>query len=152
MFVAKPFPGMFVAKPFPGMFVAKPFEEVSVAIIILIMCILIFVPYLSSFRGLTFNEFGGLLQEGMENAEDNTGETEYKPYSGTDPMILGQQNAGNIAFLKQRVDELQGISSKVDKLQSQIDLIQTQMGDLVQQQADFATSIAGNTPPDISGL
>jgi len=110
------------------------------------MLVLVVVPYLHEGGG-SFSWFS--LREGMENAEEGG---EYQPYSGTDPMILAKQNAGNIAFLKQRVDELQGVSGKVDKLQSQIDLLQTQMGDLVQQQADFATSIAGNTPPDVSGL
>lgn len=121
-------------------------NKMLVPFFILLMLILLVVPCLTFRNGI---QIGGLLQEGLENASESVA---YEPYSGQDPMILGQQNAGNIAFLKQRVDELQGISSKVDKLQSQVDLINTQMADLVQQQADFATSIAGNTPPDISGL
>ena len=84
-------------------------------------------------------------KEGMED---------YQDYDTNDPnntMILVQQNAGNIKFLKGRVDDLAGINDKVTDLQSQVDLMSSQMDDLVQQQADFAQDMAGDTPADVTG-
>jgi hypothetical protein len=73
------------------------------------------------------------LIEGLENSS-----TEYKDYNTDDPnnpnssLILSQQNAGNIEVLK-------------DSMQTQIDA-------LVQQQADYATDLAGDTPAEVTGL
>ena len=43
--------------------------------------------------------------EGLENS--------YKEYEGNDPMILAQQNAGNIEYLKSRVEELSSVKNDV---------------------------------------
>ncbi len=88
------------------------------------------------------------LIEGLENAN------EYKDYDMNDPnnaLILGQQNAGNISYLKIRVDELAGIKAKVDSLQQNVDSMQVQIDGLVQQQADYAQDLAGNKPVEVSG-
>ena len=85
------------------------------------------------------------IQEGMDD---------YKEYDTNDPnnaLILSQQNAGNIQFLKTRVDDLAGINDKVTNLQSQVDQMSQQIDDLVQQQADYAQDLAGDTPPDVTG-
>ena len=95
------------------------------------------------------------LVEGLENADTNTvGEQEYKPYNVSEPnnsLILAQQNAGNIEVLKGRVDKLDGLNDKVVTIQQSIDLMQTQIDGLVQQQADYAQEIAGSTPPEVTG-
>ena len=98
------------------------------------------------------------LVEGMDNETSDTNTTSnttsYQPYNLNDPnnaLILSQQNAGNINFLKSRVDELSGIKKDVDDLKQNVSLMQTQIDGLVQQQADFGTQLAGSTPPDISG-
>lgn len=85
------------------------------------------------------------IQEGMDD---------YKEYDTNDPnnaLILSQQNAGNIQFLKTRVDDLAGINDKVTNLQSQVDQMSQQIDDLVQQQADYAQDLAGDTPADVTG-
>jgi len=86
--------------------------------------------------------------EGLENES-------YQDYnisdSSTDAMILAQQNAGNIAFLKQQVDDLLSLKSSVEDLTSEVDTMSTQINDLAQQQADYATSLVGDSTVDVTG-
>lgn len=99
-----------------------------------------------SLANTTFN-----IIEGLEN---NDTINEYKPYNLNDPnnsLILAQQNAGNIEVLKGRIDSFDGIKEKVNDMQQSINLMQTQIDGLVQQQAEYAQEIAGSTPPDITG-
>ena len=91
------------------------------------------------------------LVEGMEDATTK----EYKPYNTDDPnnvLILAQQNAGNIEVLNGRVTKLDGLNDKVNTLQQIVDGIQPQIDAIVQQQADYATDLAGDTPVEITGL
>lgn len=76
---------------------------------------------------------------------------EYKEYDSSDAMILSQQNAGNIAFLKSRIDELSKIGDSAGEMQQNIELLQSQINDLVQQQADYAQQISGGEPVDVTG-
>ena len=101
---------------------------------------------------------GDKLIEGMDNPDTSTTttteDTTYQPYNLSDPnnaLILGQQNAGNINYLKERVDELTNVKKDVDDLKQNVSLMQTQIDALVQQQADFGTQLAGSTPPTITG-
>ncbi len=101
---------------------------------------------------------GDKLIEGMDNPDTSTTTTTedatYQPYNLSDPnnaLILGQQNAGNINYLKERVDELTNVKKDVDDLKENVSLMQTQIDALVQQQADFGTQLAGSTPPTITG-
>ena len=101
---------------------------------------------------LSFNT--NSLIEGLENTNTNTNTKEYQPYNLGDPnnaLILSQQNAGNIEVLKGRVDTLDGIKNRVDDMQQNINSMQVQMDGLVQQQADYAQDLAGNTPPEVTG-
>ncbi len=97
------------------------------------------------------------LVEGLESdttTSTNTSTTEYQPYNLSDPnsaLILSQQNAGNINYLKERIDELTSVKKDVDDLKQNVSLMQTQIDGLVQQQADFGTELAGSTPPTITG-
>ena len=95
------------------------------------------------------------LIEGLETQATATGEPkEYQPYNVSDPnnyLILAQQNAGNIEVLKGRIDKLDGIKERVDTIQQSIDSMQVQMDGLVQQQADYAQELAGNTPVEVTG-
>jgi hypothetical protein len=98
--------------------------------------------------------FKNHLIEGMENSTSPT--QDYKPYNLNDPnnvLILAQQNAGNIDFLKSRVEELSGVKKQVDTMQQSMDVMQSQIDGLVQQQADYASSLTGGatSPPDITG-
>lgn len=93
------------------------------------------------------------LMEGMENAESS--DAEYKPYNVSDPnnsLILAQQNAGNIEVLKGRVDKLDKWKEKTDGMQQSIDSLQSQVESLVQQQAEYATELAGDEPVEVTGV
>ena len=90
------------------------------------------------------------LVEGLENKSTN----EYKPYNPNDPnntLILAQQNAGNIEFIKGRIDDLDGVKTRVDTMQKNINSMQIQIDALVQQQANYANDLAGSQPVTITG-
>jgi len=89
--------------------------------------------------GTSFN-----LIEGIENT--------YKEYSG-DPMILAQQNAGNIEYLKSRVDDLSNIKGDVETMKQDMQTMQIQVDGLVQQQADMTVELSGGGEPvSVDGL
>ena len=86
------------------------------------------------------------LIEGFEN--------EYKPYDTNNPnnaLILAQQNAGNINYLKERLDKFDGIYQEVQDLSGNVVALQTQVDGLVQAQKDYADQLTGGTAPEISG-
>jgi hypothetical protein len=66
-------------------------------------------------------------------------------------MILAQQNAGNIAFLKDRMDSLQNINQMVQDLSGNVEVLQQQVNGLVTTQQQYATQMTGGTPPTITG-
>lgn len=84
--------------------------------------------------------------EGLEN--------KYKPYDMNDPnnaLILAQQNAGNISFLKERLDKYEGVYQQVQDLSGNVVSLQTQVNGLVQAQQDYATQMTGGSPPQVTG-
>ena len=100
--------------------------------------------------------FANNLVEGLEISASGptSGPNEYKPYNPNDPnntLILAQQNAGNIEFIKGRIDGLDGVKTRVDTMQKNINSMQTQIDALVQQQANYANDLAGSQPVTITG-
>ena len=101
--------------------------------------------------------FSNKLVEGLDNIT-TTGTTtnDYKPYNTNDPnnpnsaLILSQQNAGNIEVLKGRIDGLDGVKTRVDTMQQDINSMQIKINDFVQQQADYASDLVGTEPIDAS--
>jgi hypothetical protein len=88
------------------------------------------------------------------NPPNTSNSMTYQPYNLNDPnnaLILSQQNAGNINFLKTRIDNLDNIKNSVEDLKLNVRSLQTQVNGLVQQQADFGQQIAGSTPATITG-
>ena len=86
------------------------------------------------------------IVEGLEN--------QYQPYDTNNPnnaLILAQQNAGNITFLKQRLDTLIGINQQVQDLSGNVQSLQTQVNGLVQAQQDYANQMTGGTAPEVTG-
>jgi hypothetical protein len=79
---------------------------------------------------------------------------EYKPYDTNNPnnaLILAQQNAGNINYLKERLDKFDGVYQEVQDLSGNVVALQTQVNGLVQAQKDYANQMTGGTAPEISG-
>jgi hypothetical protein len=127
-----------------------------VYIIMLIKLLIVFFTCLIGYQLFTFAfKNGSDLVEGLENKKAND---EYKDYNTDDPnnpnsaLILAQQNAGNIEVLNGRVTKLDGVKDRVDTLDQITGSMQTQIDALVQQQADFATDLVGDTPVEVTGL
>ena len=86
------------------------------------------------------------LVEGFKN--------KYKSYDTNNPnnaIILAQQNAGNISYLKERIDNVQGVYQQVQDLSGNVQNLQTQVNGLLQAQQAYANQMTGGTPPEISG-
>ena len=96
----------------------------------------------------------GLENETTATITSNSNTNEYQPYNVSDPnnsLILAQQNAGNIEVLKGRIDKFDGVKENIDRMQENINSMQIQVDGLVQQQADFAQDLVGDTPPTVTG-
>ncbi len=117
---------------------------------LLIIIFLILIGY-----SLFLNQIEGMENESQSTETTNKATEEYQAYNTDSPnncLILAQQNAGNIEVLKGRVDGLDEVKKTVDTMKTNINMIQTQMDGLVQQQADYAAEIAGGTEPlEITG-
>ena len=85
------------------------------------------------------------LKECLENSD------QYQPYNDNNPVILSQQNAANIEVLKKRVDDLNGMKQTMNNLTQNVNKLNDEVDQLSQQQANYAQSLVGNTPPSISG-
>jgi len=86
--------------------------------------------------------------EGLDN--------KYQSYDTNDPnnaLILAQKNAGNIAYLKEVLDSMQGndLNAQVQDLSGNVQTIQSQVNSLVQAQQDYANQMTGGTAPEITG-
>jgi len=81
-------------------------------------------------------------------------ETQYKDYDTNNPanaLILAQQNAGNIEYLKQRINAVQGMYDEVQDLSGNVYNLQEQVNSLMQSQQDYANQMTGGSAPEISG-
>ena len=88
------------------------------------------------------------LVEGLENSNS------YQSYDTNNPanaLILAQQNAGNIEYLKGRINDAQGMYKQVQDLSGNVLALQEQVTGLVTAQQQYATQMTGGTAPDITG-
>lgn len=86
--------------------------------------------------------------EGLEN--------QYQSYDTNNPnnaFILAQKNAGNIAYLKERIDSMENsdINQEIQDLSGNVQTLQTQVNGLVQAQQQYASQMTGGSPPQITG-
>jgi len=109
----------------------------SILIIILTSIIvykfIIFIGKLIGFKNI----------EGMENQE-------YQPYDTNDPnncLILAQQNAGNIEYLKTRMNDVTNVKGEIDTMRQDMQTMQVQIDSLLQQQSDMAVELSGGEEP-----
>lgn len=106
-----------------------------------------------------FNLFQKPLVEGLDQTDDSTEGATYKEYSD-DPLILAQQNAGNIQSLKDQVDDLlktvDEMKPKQDQMQDQIEANTNTIQSVIQGQQDQGMDASGmnsdDPPTDITGL
>lgn len=86
--------------------------------------------------------------EGLENKYE-----EYDTNNPNNALILAQQNAGNIEYLKGRFDSLEknNIIKQVQDLSGNVDLLQSQVNSLIQAQQEYAAEMTGGVAPEVSG-
>lgn len=86
------------------------------------------------------------LVEGLKN--------KYEPYDTNNPnnaLILAQQNAGNIAYIKEKLSDIENLSKEVQDLSGNYQSLQSQVDQLMQSQQDYANQMTGGSPPDVTG-
>lgn len=113
-------------------------------IIILIVLFAMLILY-----QLTERYFSTTIIEGNTGNSGNSGNSD----CCSQPMILAQKNAGNIASLKDQFDDsgATNLKSVLQDMSGNIADLQTQINEISQAQQDTATNIAGNKPTPISG-
>jgi hypothetical protein len=89
----------------------------------------------------------------IEGLDDGTSYQDYNSSgdAGTNALILSQQNAGNIAYLKQQLDELQNLKTTVMDNCGNIVALGQQVTSIAQEQADAVNQINNGQPVEISG-
>jgi biopolymer transport protein ExbD len=110
----------------------------------LVNILIIFFLFLIIYQIILANN----IVEGLEN--------QYQPYDTNNPnnaLILSQKNAGNIAYLKERLDSIQSdsMNQQLEDLSGNVQTLQTQVNGLVQAQQQYATQMTGGAPVQISG-
>lgn len=81
-------------------------------------------------------------------------ENQYQQYNTNNPnnaLILAQQNAGNISYLKERLDSLQSLNDEVQDISNNLITLQGQVNGLVQAQQEYTTQMTGGQTPVITG-
>ena len=78
----------------------------------------------------------------------------YQPYDTNNPsnaLILAQQNAGNIEYIKQMLTGVQGLDQEVQDISGNVIKLQDQLNQMLTTQQQYANQMTGGTPPDITG-
>lgn len=122
----------------------------------LVNLLIIFFSFLILYQ-IILDYFKDSIVEGMIDAEPTISSNKNKDYKQYDKNIsdnaflLAQQNAGNIEYLKQRIDSVENINQQVQDLSGNVTTLQTQVNGLVQAQQDYANQMTGGVAPEISG-
>ena len=89
--------------------------------------------------------------EMLPNLTVNQVYRQYDKKISDNTFLLAQQNAGNIEYLKERVNTIQDMADEVNQLSSDVDALQQQVSGLVQANTQYTSQNLGTTPPEISG-
>ena len=89
--------------------------------------------------------------EMLPNLTINQVYRQYDKKIADNTFLMSQQNAGNIEYLKQRIDAVQGIFNQVQDLSGNVQALQDQVNGLVTAQQQYATQITGGVPPEVTG-
>jgi hypothetical protein len=85
------------------------------------------------------------------DASGGSSDADYQEYSPNDALILAKQNAGNISYLKSRVDGLDQTSEKMSRyvfdISNNLVALNDQVNTIIEQQAQYAQSVATPVPP-----
>ena len=99
----------------------------------------------------TFTPTSSPSNEMLPNLTINQVYRQYDKKIADNTFLMSQQNAGNIEYLKGRIDDVQGMYKQVQDLSGNVANLQQQVEDLVQAQKDYANNLTGGTEPEISG-
>jgi len=97
------------------------------------------------------------LLEGMTStdvAEPNpvpSNTTKYEPYP-EDPLILAKQNAANIEYLKQRINDVDSVKKDVKQNTDDIANLGKQVNAILESQANQAIKATGGKPMTVTGV
>ena len=123
--------------------------------IIIHILILFFVILISYQLFLAnFDIIEGMDSNTSSSSSSTTKKQTYKPYDTNNPanaLILAQQNAGNIGYINERMDNVQDMSKQIVDLSNNVQDLQTQMNGLVSAQQQYATQLTGGSVPTITG-
>ena len=75
----------------------------------------------------------------------------YKEYAA-DPLILGEQNAGNISYLKSQTDDIPTFKKNITDLTTRVDNLEQQLAALGDQQNKAVQDMIGTQSPETTGL
>lgn len=90
--------------------------------------------------------------EMLPNLTINQVYRQYDKKIADNTFLMSQQNAGNIEYLKQRIDDVQGMNKQLQDLSGNVQDLQSQMDLLIQANQQYTTQMIGTTTPQISGL
>lgn len=95
----------------------------------------------SALAAFAFMQITSSVQEGMavEPSKDVAEYTDYDP----NVAILAQKNAGNIAYLKERIKSQEAVDGRLTQLEQRIELLQSQLNSMAEQQASYAKDLVG---------
>lgn len=119
---------------------------------ILIVFMIFFFIY-----SLFMHVFRPHLLEGMTStdvAEPNpvsSNTTKYEPYP-EDPLILAKQNAANIEYLKQRINDVDSVKKDVKQNTDDIANLGKQVNAILESQANQAIKATGGKPMTVTGV
>jgi hypothetical protein len=86
-----------------------------------------------------------VVTEGLENGTYQ----EYDTKNTENQLILIQKNSGNIEVLRKRLDELSGLTQKVQDLSGNVTSLQSQVDGIIQANVEMSKSY--QTTPEITG-
>lgn len=116
----------------------------------LINILIVFFTILIVFQIILAN----YIVEGLDN-NANSNDSTYQSYdtnNQSNALVLAQQNAGNISYIKQRMDAIQSMNQEVQDLSGNVVTLQKQVSGLLAAQQSYATQATAGPPPDISGV
>jgi hypothetical protein len=100
----------------------------------------------------TMNPTSSPTNEYLPNLTINQVYRQYDKKIADNTFLMAQQNAGNIEYLKQRMDAVQGIFGEVQDLSGNVAALQDQVTSIATTIQQYATQISGGgTVPNITG-
>jgi len=126
------------------MMVDKIFMKALIVFFLLLIGYLLFHEIKKYYYSVSCHPYS--VVEGLENKDEK-----YKEYDPNDPMILSQQNAGNIAVLKKQMDELLALKEDVYDMSLNIVEMSGQINDFADSQKQTSDDTIGTEDPNITG-